>query len=56
MENKFKRVREELTEDTRRLINQWPKKDLKDFTEYLFKNRQKDRNPGGTLKLSPVGK
>ena len=48
IKNDFKGAREKLTENTKELINQWTKKDLEDFTEYLFKNRQKDKK--GILK------
>ena len=39
----FREARKGLTEETRKLIKEWSKKDLEDFTEYLYKNRQKDR-------------
>jgi len=39
----FREARKEITEETKELMKEWSKKDLEDFTEYLYKNRQKDR-------------
>ncbi len=43
MKDGFRVARKGLTEGTRKLMEEWSKKDFEDFTEYLYKNRQKDR-------------
>jgi len=39
----FREARKGINKETKKLMKKWSKKDLEDFTEYLYKNRQKDR-------------
>lgn len=55
MKDGFREARKELTEETKKLMKEWSKKDLEDFTEYLYKNRQKDRREKMT-KVTGVSK
>jgi len=51
----FREARKGITEETKKLMEEWSKKDFEDFTEYLYKNRQKDRR-GKMTKAMKVSK